>query len=172
MPAIRMPAKPPPPNAHAHAHPHPHAPADASSACARAERYSQAAGVSFTPMRRRVLDALLEAGVPVTAYDLAERLSGPRRVAPVQIYRALDFLIEAGVVHRLATRSAFMACDHEHARGETTVFLVCGDCGSVAEVASAAVGRGLKGAAADNDFEPVHPVIEVSGRCAACRAQA
>lgn len=149
-----------------HAHPHPH------SVVERAERYSAAAGMSFTPMRRRVLDALLAAGAPVTAYDLAERLSGARRVAPVQIYRALDFLIEAGVVHRLATRSAFMACDHEHERGETTVFLVCEGCGTVAEVSSAAVGRGIRGASADNGFEPTRPVIEVEGRCAECRARA
>ena len=141
---------------------HDHHPHEGSAVVARAERFSQAHGVSFTPMRRRVLDALLAAGVPVTAYDLADRLSTGRRIAPVQVYR----------VHRLATRSAFVACGHEHAQGETTVFLVCGACGQVAEVASPAVGRGLKGAAAASDFEAHHPVVEVEGRCASCRVSA
>lgn len=144
----------------------------ADQAVARVERYSLATGTSFTPLRRRVLAALLDARGPLSAYDLAERLSTPRRVAPVQIYRALEFLGGAGVVHRLATRSAFVACDHEHERGETTVFLVCEDCGTVAEVSSAAVGRGLRGAAAESGFEPMRPMIEVEGRCAACRAAA
>lgn len=143
---------------------------DVDAVVGRAERFSRERGVAFTPMRRRVLETLAAAQGPVTAYDLADRLSTERRVAPVQIYRALEFLIEAGVVHRLATRSAFVACAHEHARGETTVFLVCGQCGTVAEVASPAVGRGLKGTAAASDFEPHHPVVEVEGRCATCRA--
>ena len=150
-----------------HEHPHPDL-----SAVERVERFSGARGVSFTPMRRRVLDELLAAQGPVTAYDLADRLSTARRIAPVQIYRALEFLMEAGVVHRLATRSAFLVCDHEHAHGEATVFLVCGDCGNVAEVASSAVDVGLKRAAEASDFEPLHPVVEIAGRCASCRSEA
>lgn len=150
-------------------HQHPHS---ELSAIERAERFSGARGVSFTPMRRRVLDELMAAHGPVTAYDLADRLSTSRRIAPVQIYRALEFLMEAGVVHRLATRSAFVVCDHEHGQGEATVFLVCGQCGNVAEVASSAIDNSLKGAAAESDFEPLHPVIEIAGRCANCRSDA
>ena len=145
---------------------------DATTIVGRAERFSRERGAAFTPMRRRVLETLVAAQGPVTAYDLADRLSTERRIAPVQVYRALEFLIEAGVVHRLATRSAFLACAHEHVRGETTVFLVCGQCGTVAEVASPAVGRSLKGAAAASDFEAHHPVVEIEGRCATCRVEA
>lgn len=93
-------------------------------------------------------------------------------MAPVQIYRALEFLQSAGVVHRLATRGAFVTCDHEHTPWETVVFLVCGDCGSVAEVPSTVVGRGLEGAAAESGFEPLSQVVEVEGRCSTCRALA
>lgn len=136
---------------------------------ARAERFSREQGVPFTPMRRRVLEALVAAGAPISAYDLAERVSTERRVAPVQVYRALDFLMGAGVVHRLATRSAFVACDHEHGCDETIVFLVCETCGMVAEVASSAVGLSLRGAAEASGFEARRPVVEVEGRCATCR---
>lgn len=137
---------------------------------ARAERYGATQGTAFTAGRRRVLEALLAAGKPLSAYDLAERLSaGGRRVAPVQVYRSLDFLMAAGVVHRIATRSTFITCDHEHGRGETIVFLVCEGCGGVAEVASPTVGRGLRGAAESTGFRPLNPVVEVEGRCAACQ---
>ena len=123
----------------------------------------------FTPLRRRVLDALVAAGKPVTAYDLAEQLSTDKRIAPVQVYRALDFLKEAGVVHHLATRSAFVICDHEHVRGETVVILVCSGCGGTVEVTAPAVGRGLAGAADASGFEVIQPVVEVEGRCSNCR---
>lgn len=153
-----------------HAHTHDRHGHGGLPAVERAERFSQARGMSFTPMRRRVLDALVAAAKPVTAYDLAEQLSTDRRVAPVQVYRVLDFLMEAGVVHRLATQSAFVVCDHEHVRGETIVFLICSGCGNVAEVTSPGVGRGLAGAADSTDFEVIHPVVEVQGRCSKCRA--
>jgi Fur family transcriptional regulator, zinc uptake regulator len=148
-----------------HSHEHAH------DVFARAARYGEAQGTAFTAGRRRVLEALVEAGKPMSAYDLADRLSGGgRRVAPVQVYRSLEFLIAAGVVHRLATRSSFVTCDHEHVRGETIVFLVCEGCGNVAEVTSPAVGRGLRGAAESTGFQPLNPVVEVEGRCAACQA--
>lgn len=136
---------------------------------ARAERFSRERRLPFTPMRRRVLDELVSAQAPLTAYELAERVSTERRVAPVQVYRALEFLRSAGVIHRLATRGAFIVCDHEHCEGETVVFLLCADCGSVAETSSSAVGRGLDGAAAANRFEALNPVVEVEGRCGLCR---
>lgn len=150
---------------------HRHADGDEHDVFARATRYGEAQGTAFTAGRRTVLAALVGAGKPMSAYDLAEQLSGGgRRVAPVQVYRWLDFLMAAGVVHRIATRSTFVTCDHEHGRGETVVFLVCEGCGNVEEVASAAVGRGLRGAAESTGFQPLNPVVEVEGRCAACQA--
>lgn len=93
------------------------------------------------------------------------------RYAPTQIYRALEFLQEAGLLHRLATKSTYVVCEHEHAPGETTVFLVCAGCGTVEEAASRGVERGLKGAAAAPGFKARHPVVEVEGECAACQHQ-
>lgn len=141
----------------------------------RAEEAARTRGQTLTPMRRRVLQALATSGrVPLGAYDIAERLNaafeGEKRVAPVQIYRSLEFLMGLGLVHRIAIRNAYLACDHEHVCGETVVFLVCQHCGSVQEAAAAPpVGRGLKGAAAASGFRPVHPVVEVEGECATCQ---
>ena len=138
---------------------------------ALAENYCRKHGASLTPIRRRVLAELAASAVPLSAYDLTSRLHGPKKIAPVQVYRALEFLQEAGVIHRLATRSAFIACGHVHAGGETIVFLVCGRCGKVEEAHSALVERGLKGAAVASGFRTRHSVVEVEGDCAACFAK-
>src|SRR4051812_16908886 len=106
---------------------------DVAAILVRTERLCTERAMPFTPMRRRVLQELASSATPLSAYDLAERVSKTKRIAPVQIYRALEFLQEAGVVHRLATKSAYVACDHEHAPGETIVFLVCAGCGAVEE---------------------------------------
>jgi Fur family zinc uptake transcriptional regulator len=147
-----------------------HVRCDLGAILARTERFCTERNVPFTPMRRRVIEVLAASSTPLTAYDLAKRVSEGRSVAPVQIYRALEFLQEAGVAHRLATKGAYIACDQEHAPGETIVFLVCAGCGAVEEAASRSIERGLKGAAAASGFKPVHPVFEVEGECAACQA--
>jgi Fur family zinc uptake transcriptional regulator len=115
-----------------------------------------------------VLALLAAAGKPMAAYEIAAKLSGSRKVQPVQVYRALEFLQEAACVHRLASRSAFFACDHRHGEDETVVFMVCSQCGAVQETASELVARGLRGAAKTAGFRPRRPTIEVEGECARC----
>ena len=123
---------------------------------------------AFTPMRRRVLATLTGAAAPLSAYQIADILSADKRVAAVQVYRALDFLQEAGAVHRLASRAAFFACDHVHAEGETVVFMVCNQCGVVQEGQAPLVGEGLQSAAAATGFRPSRPIVELEGECASC----
>lgn len=127
---------------------------------------------AFTPMRRRVLDTLAGAAVPLTAYEIADILSTEKSVAAVQVYRALDFLQEAGAVHRLASRAAFFACDHVHADGETVVFMICNQCGVVQEGQAPLVGEGLRSAAEATGFQPARPILELEGQCAACAGTA
>jgi len=140
---------------------------DADVAQSRARSYAVSRGTPFTPTRQRVLALLTATGKPMAAYEIAEKLSGSRKQA-VQVYRALEFLQEAGCVHRLASRSAFFACDHRHGESETVVFMVCSHCGAVQETASELVARGLRGAAKTTGFTPRHPMIEVEGECAKC----
>ncbi len=95
-------------------------------------------------------------------YDIAERLSRPgRRVAPVSVYRALDFLMELGLVHRIASRNAFVPCAHAHGASENVVFLICRTCGGIDETTSpeveSALGKTLKRAG----FTPAHSILEV-----------
>jgi Fur family zinc uptake transcriptional regulator len=85
------------------------------------------------------------------------------------VYRALEFLRENGLVHRIESRNAFVACVHTHAAGELVVFLICERCGTVGEAASLEVAATLKSAARTAGFTPKSPVIEISGVCTHCR---
>ena len=119
-------------------------------------------------MRERVLALLSTSLHPLTAYEIADRLSQTKKVQAVQVYRALDFLQEVGCIHRLTARSSYFACDHKHAQGETVVFMLCSQCGVVQEAASDVVGRGLRSAAKSSGFTPDHrdrgEVREVFGK--------
>ncbi|WP_375464970.1 Fur family transcriptional regulator [uncultured Methylobacterium sp.] len=144
----------------------------ATATIARAERLCRERALHFTKLRRDVLLAVAEAGGPLGAYDIAERLSGPeRRVAPVSVYRALDFLTEHGFVHRIASRNAFVSCAHEHGAGEGLVFLICKRCGGIDETTSPEVEAGLGRALARAGFQSASRILEVEGECGACRGR-
>jgi Fur family transcriptional regulator, zinc uptake regulator len=143
----------------------------ASDAIAHAEAICVARAERLTPIRRRVLEALLASHAPLGAYELIDRLAvRGARPAPITIYRALDFLREQGLVHRIESRNAFIACVQNHASGDPVVFLICEKCGAVGEAASAAVANTIKSASRAVGFTPKTPVIEISGICAHCKA--
>jgi Fur family zinc uptake transcriptional regulator len=145
----------------------------ASDGIAHAEAICAKRNERLTPMRRRVLEALLASHSPLGAYELIDRLSTRgARVAPITIYRALDFLREQGLVHRIESRNAFIACVHNHETGAPVVFLICEKCGAVGEAASAAVADTITSASRAAGFTPKTPVIEISGVCAHCKASA
>ena len=117
----------------------------------------------------RVLEELVRAERPLGAYDIAERLSKPgRRVAPVSVYRALDFLMELGLVHRIASRNAFVSCGHAHTEGAGLVFLICRNCGTIDETTSPEVEDQLGRTLAKAGFKPTSRILEVEGECGAC----
>jgi Fur family zinc uptake transcriptional regulator len=142
----------------------------ASDALAHAEAICAGRKERLTPTRRRVLVALLGSHVPLGAYELIDRLAedGPRP-APITIYRALDFLRAQGLVHRIESRSAFIACVHAHASGDPVVFLICERCGAVGEAGGAGIADSIRNASRTAGFTPKTPVIEIYGTCAHCR---
>jgi Fur family zinc uptake transcriptional regulator len=143
----------------------------ASDAIAHAETICASRKERLTPIRRRVLEALLATHLPLGAYELIDRLAARgARPAPITVYRALDFLREQGLVHRIESRNAFIACVHNHETGDPVVFLICEKCGTVGEAASAAVADTIKSASRAAGFSPKTPVIEISGICAHCKA--
>jgi len=117
-----------------------------------------------------VLEALLGSHKPLGAYEIIGVLATKDgRPAPITIYRALDFLRENELVHRIESRNAFVACIHNHATGAPVVFLICEKCGTVGEALSAAAAETLRAAAKSAGFTPKTPVIEIAGICAHCR---
>ncbi len=141
-----------------------------ADALAHAEALCARRAQRLTPIRRQVLEALLESHRPLGAYEIIERTGEHgARPAPITIYRALEFLIENGLVHRIESRNAFIACIHHHASGDFVAFLICERCGSVGEVSAKAVGESLKNASRAAGFTPKAPVVEIGGICAHCR---
>ena len=144
-----------------------------ADALAHAEALCAERSQRLTPIRRQVLEVLLESHNPLGAYEIMDRAAAAgTRPAPITIYRALDFLRDNGLVHRIESRNAFVACVNNHASGDLVVFLICERCGAVGEAASAAVADQLKAAARAAGFTPKAPVIEISGICAHCRQAA
>jgi Fur family zinc uptake transcriptional regulator len=141
-----------------------------ADALAHAEALCAKRAQRLTPIRRQVLEALLTSHKPLGAYEIIERATKGARPAPITIYRALNFLRAQGLVHRIESRNAFMACVNNHANEDLVVFLICERCGEVGEAPAAAVADDLKAAARAAGFTPKAPVIEISGLCANCRA--
>jgi Fur family zinc uptake transcriptional regulator len=123
-------------------------------------------------MRRRVLEELALSGEPLTAYELTDLARDDKRIAPITIYRALEFLLDAKLIHRIVMRNAYTPCDHGPHLNETPVFLVCATCGIVDEIHSRRFERELHKALAEARFEPRSRVVEIEGECAECRARA
>jgi|tagenome__1003787_1003787.scaffolds.fasta_scaffold20491898_2 Fur family transcriptional regulator, zinc uptake regulator len=141
-----------------------------SDVLARAEQRCRDRHLQFTPLRRRVLETLVSARQPLGAYDLVGRLSeAGRRVAPISVYRVLDFLTELGLVHRIATRNTYLPCEHAHEADAALMFLICGCCGGIDERTSPNLEGALDRTAASVGFKPLSRVVEIEGECARCQ---
>lgn len=148
-------------------HDHDRCTADAMS---RAEALCAQRAQRLTPIRRQVLEALLHSHRPLGAYEIIDRMKGENAATPpITVYRTLEFLREHGLVHRIESRNAFIACIHDHASGDPVVFLLCEQCGAVGEAASDTLAGAVKAAARGAGFAPKTPVIEIAGVCAHCR---
>lgn len=135
----------------------------------RAETLCRRRKLRLTPIRRRVLELVWESHRPAKAYDLLSRLGAEGwGSAPPVVYRALGFLQEQGLVHHLATRNAYVGCSHGGTRHDAQ-FLICDQCEMIVELHDDRLDRRIQAAAADCGFEASDSVIEVQGRCAACR---
>lgn len=126
-------------------------------------------GTQLTALRREVLELILQAETPVTAYQLLDQLKPIRKSAvPPTIYRSLEFLLDNKLIHKIERLNAFVPCadsDHHHADAQ---FLICKNCGTVIEIEDHGISEALAKAAAKHGFRPSRAVVEVDGFCAAC----
>ncbi|SEI64926.1 Fur family transcriptional regulator, zinc uptake regulator [Allopseudospirillum japonicum] len=134
----------------------------------RAEALCKQQGARLTPTRKRVLELIIDAPCGAKAYDILDKLTQENASArPPTIYRALDFLLAQGLIHRIESLNAYVACcDPEHAHGYQ--LLICECCGQVTELPAAAVEAKLYQIAASIDFTLKRHTIELQGICATC----
>lgn len=137
-------------------------------ALSAAERSCQAQGARLTPIRRRVLGLVWASHQPVGAYGLLDRLEAEgTKAVPPTVYRALDFLLEYGLVHRLERLNAYVGCSHHHGP-HAAQFLICTGCRRVAELDDPAIGAALLAGATARGFSVSRQTVEVEGLCPDC----
>lgn len=142
------------------------------SAIAAAEAHCAAEGLRFTPVRRAALEILLSEHRAMGAYELLDRLhaAGFGSQPPV-VYRALDFLLANGFVHKIERLNAFIACALPGAN-HSPAFLICRICEAVAEAQSAPARGSLGEAARATGFRIERTVVEAIGVCPTCADKA
>lgn len=133
----------------------------------RADDLCRENNLRLTPIRERVYRELVQSGGPVGAYDLVDRLSSDKkRLAPVTIYRALDFLRDAGLVHRLATQNSYVVSHGQPEMNAMKVMFVDAKTGETVEIHSTEVAEAIRKAADQAGFKNLSPFVEVEGEIA------
>lgn len=144
------------------------------SALASARRVCLERGARLTPLREEVLQLVWQSHKPLGAYTLLEQLGaraapGERRsLAPPTVYRALEFLREQGLVHRIDSLNAFIGCPHPQ-QPHQRLFLICRRCETALELISDTLSTALQNAADAAQFSNEGASVEITGLCPACR---
>lgn len=135
----------------------------------RAKDHCENRGARFTHLRQRVYQLLLGSNGAVGAYDLLDQLRETESGAkPATVYRTLDFLLELGLIHRLESSNAFVAC-HHFGCSHPVQFLICDKCGHVEEIQSEGLKETLENQASTRGFRVDKQTIEAHGTCADCQ---
>jgi Fur family zinc uptake transcriptional regulator len=134
-----------------------------------AERVCKERELQLTAIRRRVLELIWERHAPIGAYDILAALKkGEGALAPPTVYRALEFLLEAGLIHRIDTLNAFIGCESPEEK-HTGQLLVCRSCNRVTELDDPSITRLLAQKALGAGFTSDQQSVEIKGLCAACQ---
>ncbi|UTA47771.1 transcriptional repressor [Simiduia sp. 21SJ11W-1] len=144
-----------------------------SDALAHARALARERGLRLTAQREQVLRLIWQNHKPVGAYQLMEQLAEltGKRVAPPTVYRALEFLLEHRLIHRLNSLNAFMGCDCP-GTGHAGQFIICRACGVALELNEASVRAPIQALAQSVGFQIEQQTLELSGLCPNCQAQA
>jgi Fur family transcriptional regulator, zinc uptake regulator len=139
------------------------------SAIKVAKQHCDASGLRLTPLRQKVLELVWQSHEPVKAYGILDKLKqGHSSSAPPTVYRALDFLQEQGLVHKIESLNAYVGCGdpNEHHRSQ---FFICRDCGSAAELDDADISGLIQRKAKGFGFKIDDAMVEIKGHCQECR---
>lgn len=133
-----------------------------------AERICAERGSRFTDLRRRILTMIWQGHKAVKAYDLLDQLANEGGSAkPPTVYRALDFLMDEGLVHKIESLNAYVGCPHP-VGDHVSQFLICDNCETVEEVTSDTLRKSVQAASAEKGFTIKRQTLELHGLCAAC----
>lgn len=145
-----------------------------SAAVEQAAAIFEEKNLRFTDLRRTVFEEIASTTSSLGAYEILDRLSHKgTRLAPISVYRALDALLEAGVVHRLESKNAYFAClaSAQLTSGRRPIFMSCETCGTVQQVDGQDIFDAVAKAAHGGNFAPRVTFVEVSGTCSACASK-
>ena len=129
-------------------------------------------GARLTPIREAVLTLIWDGHKPVGAYQIVEQLPlllGKNVQAP-SVYRAIDFLLELGLIHRIASLNAFIGCPFPGSE-HSNLFMICNNCGAVAEVGDEGINAMIADTIRKTGFRPTSQTIELTGLCPACQEE-
>ena len=125
-------------------------------------------GTQLTPLREKVLQIVWKSHKPVGAYDVLDELARSHKAArPPTVYRALDFLMAEGLIHKIESLNAYLGCI-EAGAPHTGQFLICRNCGTTEEIVDPKLETALEAAAARAHFKAERKIVEISGLCARC----
>ncbi len=139
-------------------------------ALARAEHICVSRGQRFTSIRRKVLELIWQQHKPIGAYEVLEQLQRQGRAAPPTVYRALDFLQDLSLVHRIESLNAFVGCNQPHLPHEGQ-FLICESCRICAELDSDEIHSVIEKRAATAGFKVTQQRVEIMGLCQKCNKE-
>lgn len=146
----------------------PCSPQEVGEALEQAEKLAHKRGQKMTRIRRKVLQLLLESSEPAKAYDLLDKLDGEGSAKPPTIYRALDFLQEAGLAHKIESLNAYVACGHA-SHNHSAIFLICDGCGGAEELHGLATSNAVEAETGAAGFELKRAIVEARGTCRKCQ---
>ncbi len=140
------------------------------NALQKATRLCQRQDARLTELRARVLELIWRNHRPVGAYDLLDMLRHERgSAAPPTVYRALDFLIEHGLVHKIESQNTYIGCSASVGHDHPSQFLICRQCGVAAEITDPRLDEAIGDLATEAGFVVAGRTIEVEGYCPDCR---
>jgi Fur family zinc uptake transcriptional regulator len=144
-----------------------------SDALSRAQQICNKRGARLTPLRRTVLELIWQNHKPLGAYALMSMLEreDARKVAPPTVYRALDFLLENGLIHRVHRLNAYIGCPDPE-QPHVGNLLICRECGVAMEVDSQPLAEALLRVSEQHSFASEDHTLEIVGLCSRCCGEA